>query len=330
MRSLLLRVLLIVWLPLVWTASAAAADFTLRLSHQLPPAHHVARILDGFAADVARETSGRVEVQIFGAEQLFRAGQNHAAVARGQIEAAVVTNFQWGATIPEMNVLSLPYFMTDLERLERFPGSPPAHLLERKLAQKGVRNIAWLYTTRQSIFTSGRRPLHGLEDFRGIKLRGVSRLIDESLVAVGAAPVTMPGSEVYQALQTGVIDAGLTDVAAAYSRRYYEVQKYGTVTPFFAVYFHLFVNPRWWDGLPVGLRAGIERAAAKAERAVIPATEQAAAEAIRRLAEQGMVLHVQEADEVRAWKAAMQPPAMAAFLRLGADARELVELIDAP
>ncbi|MDD3519025.1 MAG: hypothetical protein PHQ14_11800 [Chromatiales bacterium] len=67
-----------------------------------------------------------------------------------------------------------PYFMAGLERFERFPGSPDARLLERKLAQKGAHNIAWLYTRRQGIFTSGRRPLRELEDFRGIKLRGVA------------------------------------------------------------------------------------------------------------------------------------------------------------
>ena len=59
----------------------------------------------------------------------------------------------------------------------------------------------------------------------------------------------MSGSQVYQALQTGVIDAGLTDVSAAYSRKYYEVQEFGVVSPFFSVFFHIYVNPEWDDGL---------------------------------------------------------------------------------
>lgn len=307
---------------------ATAADFTMRLSHQLPPTHHIAQTLDRFAEDVARETGNRVEVQIFGAEQAFRAAQNHAAVARGQVEAAVVTNFQWGGTLPEMNVMTLPYFMTDLDRLQRFPGSEAARMLEAKLLEKGVRNIAWLYTTRQSIFTSNAKPLVQTSDFAGMKIRGLSRLVDEAFVAVNAAPATMPGSEVYQALQTGVIDAGLTDVSAGYSRRFYEVQKYGTVTPFFAVYFHLFVTPTWWDRLPDDVRAGIERAAAKAEQDVIAVTEATAEQAITQLQEKGMVLHLQTADEAEVWKAAMQPPVLDAFRALGDDAAKLVELIE--
>lgn len=307
---------------------ASAADFTMRLSHQLPPTHHIAQTLDRFAEDVARETGNRVEVQIFGSEQAFKAGQNHAAVARGQVEAAVVTNFQWGGTVPEMNVMTLPFFMTDLERLQRFPGSDAARMLEGKLLEKGVRNIAWLYTTRQSIFTSNAKPLIQTSDFAGLKIRGLSRLVDEAFIAVNAAPATMPGSEVYQALQTGVIDAGLTDVSAGYSRRFYEVQKYGTVTPFFAVYFHLFVTPGWWDGLPDDVRAGIERAAAKAEQDVIAVTETTAEQAIAQLKEKGMVLHMQTDEEVAAWKAAMQPPVLEAFRALGDDAAKLVELIE--
>lgn len=308
--------------------TAVAADFTMRLSHQLPPTHHIAKTLDRFAEDVASETGNRVEVQIFGADQAFSASQNHAAVARGQVEAAIVTNFQWGGTIPEMNVITLPFFMTDLERLKRFPGSEAAQLLEAKLLERGVRNIAWLYTSRQSIFTSNSKPLIAPEDFRGMKIRGLSKLVDEGLVAVGAAPATMPGSEVYQALQTGVIDAGLTDVSAGYSRRYYEVQKYGTVTPFFAVYFHLFVTPAWWDGLPDDVREGVARAASKAEQEVFAITEETAADAIVQLREKGMVIHVQSEDEIEVWKARMQPPVLEAFRKLGDDANKLVELIE--
>ncbi|WP_323002376.1 TRAP transporter substrate-binding protein DctP [Denitromonas sp.] len=308
--------------------AANAADFTMRLSHQLPPTHHVAKTLDRFAEDVAKETGSRVEVQIFGSEQAFKAAQNHAAVARGQIEAAIVTNFQWGGTLPEMNVITLPYFMTDLPRLQSFPKSEAAKVLEDKLLEKGVRNIAWLYTSRQSIFTSNGKPLIKTEDFSGMKVRGLSKLVDEGLIAVGAAPATMPGSEVYQALQTGVIDAGLTDVSAAFSRRYYEVQKYGTVTPFFAVYFHLFVTPAWWDKLPADVRAGIERAADKAERDIVGVTEETAANAITQLKEKGMEIYVQSDEEAAVWKSRMQKPVLDAFRKIGPDATKLVDLIE--
>jgi len=306
----------------------AAAEVEFRISHQLPPGHHIAKLVESFAEDVAARTDGRVEVQVFGANQAFAPDQNHPAVARGQIEGAISVNFQWGNTIPEMNVVTIPYYFTDLARIEKFPGSEAASILEEKLLERGVRNIAWFYTTRQSIFTSGHKPLVALEDFEGAKIRGLNRLVDQGLIAAGAAPAAMPGSEVYQALQTRVIDAGLTDVSAAYSRKFFEVQDYGTVAPFFTVYFHLYVNPQWWDGLPDDLRTAIAEAAAEAEQGSIALTEATAEEAIELLQQEGMQLHIQSAEEAEAFKAVMQPPVMQEFLQSSPDAQRLIDAVE--
>lgn len=81
-------------LGLIGAGQAFAQATVMRISHPLPPTHHIAQLIDTFAADVKANTGGKVEVQIFGTEQAFKANQNHAAVARKQIEAGVVTNFQ--------------------------------------------------------------------------------------------------------------------------------------------------------------------------------------------------------------------------------------------
>lgn len=309
-------------------SAPAAAQTVMRVSHQLPPAHHIAQLVDQWAADVERLSEGSLDVEVLGANTAFKPDQNFPAVARGQVEAALSVNFQWGNTIPEMNVVTLPYFMTDIERVKKFPGSEAAQLLEQKLLEKGVRNVAWLFTTNSSIFTSAKKPIVEIDDFEGLKIRGLNKLVDEAFSANGAAPTAMPGSEVYQGLQTGVIDAGLTDVSAAYSRKYYEVQSYGTVTPFFTVYFHLFVNPSWYDGLTEDQRAAISKASANAEQASYELTAQTAASAIEELQAKGMKLHIQTAAETEAWKQAMQPPVMEAFKASTDDAARIVELVD--
>src|SRR6266496_6095981 len=230
---------------LLFAASAAAQSVVMRISHQVPPAHHMTKLLEGFAADVKQRSNGQVEVQLYGSEQLAKAAENFPAVARGTIEAAMSVNFQWGTTIPEMSATLIPYAMGDLERIKRFPTSEARKFLDQKLEQRGVHSVAWLYITREAIITSGKKPIVNLDDFKGVKIRGLNTLTDNALTAVGAAPSAMPGSEVYQALQSGVLDAGLTDLSAAFSRKYYEVQKYGTVGPIFTIYFHMFVNPAW-------------------------------------------------------------------------------------
>jgi C4-dicarboxylate-binding protein DctP len=294
----------------------AQAQVTMRLSHQFPPAHHNARVIGAFAEDVATRSNGQVQVQVFPAEQLARAGENFPGVARGAFEAAAAVNFQWGTTIPEMNVVTIPYAFGEIERIRRFPGSDLARFLEGQLERRAVRNLMWLYTTRFAIYTSNRRPIVALEDFRGLKIRGFNALTDNALTALGAAPSAMPGPEVPQALQSGVLDAGLTDVSAAVSRRFYEFQRFGTVAPSLTVISHVYVNPRWWNGLSAAHRTVIEAAARKAEQDQIGVTEQTASAAVTELRARGMTVHEQTAAEAAAWRGAMQQPVVDAFLRM--------------
>jgi C4-dicarboxylate-binding protein DctP len=298
--------------PSVARAQAAA---TMRLSHQYPPAHHIAKVLEGFAEDVARRSGGTLAVQIFPAAQLAQPRDNFPGVARGAFEAAVDTNFTWGNTIPEMSAPTIPFLFTELPRIEKFPGSPAAQFLEAQSERRGIRTLGWLFTTRSSIFTSSRAPLVRLEDFRGVKIRGLNPLIDNALRAAGAAPAATPAPEVTQALATGVLDAGLTDVSAAVSRRFYEVQKFGTVAPYFCVFTQVYVNPRWWQALGAPQRTALSEAATAAEADAIRVTEATAAAAVGELRAKGMQIHEQTPAESEAWKAVMQRPVLDAFLR---------------
>ena len=316
---------------LVLAAGSASAQqkTTMRISHQVPPAHHLSKMLEAFAADVKSRTNGEIEVQLYGSEQLAKAGENFPSVAKGAFEAAVSVNFQWGKTIPEMSALTIPYLFTDLERIKKFPKSEARKFLDTELDKRGVKSVAWLYITRQSIFTSGKKPLATLDDFKGTKIRGLNPLTDKALSAIGAATSAMPGSEVYQALQSGVLDAGLTDVSAAYSRKYYEIQKFGTVAPYFSVYFHLYANPAWWNGLTPAQRAAVEAAAAKAEIDAIPLTEKTAEDAVAQLRAKGMTLHLQTPAESVQWQAAMQKPVIDEFMKTAPEGgAKIVELLN--
>ncbi len=307
---------------------AQGAKVTMRLSHQLPTGHHMHKLLTSFAESVKAESKGEVEVQIFPAEQAAKANENHPAVARGGIESAMAVNFQWGNTIPETSVTVIPYLLTDLARLKKWVGSEPQKFLDAKINQRGVTNVAWFYLTRQSIYTNNKAPLIKSSDLKGLKVRGLNKLADQALVAVGAAPSALPGPEIYQALQSGVLDAGMTDVSAAVSRRYYEVQKFGTVASNFSVFFHLYANPAWWSALAAPHKAAIEKAARAAEVAAYDLTEATAAAAVGQLREKGMTVHVQTDAEAAEWKAAMQKPVIDEFLKAAtADGQKLIDLI---
>jgi C4-dicarboxylate-binding protein DctP len=307
-------------------SEAKAAE--MRCSHQLPPKHHIAKVIDKWAAEVKSQSNGDINVQIFGANSLRNAKQNIGAVAKGDIECAFSVNFQWGKTVPTMNVTLKPYSVTDKKVLANWPGSPAASFLDGKLLQKGVRNTVWLFTTRMSAYTSKGAPLVKPDDFKGVKIRGINSLVDAGLLALGAAPSAMSGSKVYQALSTGVIDAGLTDISAAYSRKYYEVQDHVTVSPLFSVFFHGYLNPAWYDKLSNTNKNALRVAGEKAAQWAIDLTEESASKAPDQLREKGMKVHIHTASEIATMKGRMGPAFDKAFASAtGEDGKKLLDLI---
>jgi C4-dicarboxylate-binding protein DctP len=311
-------------------SSPAFADATeMRCSHQLPPAHHIAKVIDQWAAEIETLTGGEIDVQVFGANSLVGARENIASVAKGNIECAFSINPQWGKTLPIMNVTLKPYAVTDPATLAAWPGSDAAAFLDEKLLEKGVKNAVWLFTTRMTAMTSKGAPLINPEDFEGVKIRGLNPVADAGLVAMGAAPSAMSGSKVYEALSTGVIDAGMTDIAAAYSRKYYEVQDHVTVVPLFSVFFHGYLNPAWYDGLTDAQKAAISEAGAKAAVWAVDASEEASASAPQQLTDNGMKVHFQTPEEEAAWKELMAPAFDQSFGdATGEDGVKLLELVN--
>ncbi|MFN3937117.1 MAG: TRAP transporter substrate-binding protein DctP [Gemmobacter sp.] len=313
---------------LATTAVAAQAQTVMRCSHQLPPAHHIAVVVDRWAAEVESLSGGSIDVQVFGADSLVKANDNILAVAKGEIECAFSLNFQWGRTLPLMNVTVGPYTMSSIEAWKKWPTSEAAAYLEDKLLEKGVKNIAWMFQTNVSVFTSKGKFLRTPEDFRGVKMRGLGPAFDRGLEAMGATTVGMPGSEVYQALATGVIDAAVTDVAAAWSRKYYEVQDHFVVVPVLAAYLHGYVTPSFWDRLDDSQKAALKEAGEKAAGWALEASIEASASAPDQLRSTGVQVHIATDEENAAFKAIMQPAFAEGFeAETGAEGRELLDLI---
>lgn len=308
-------------------AGTANAATEMRCSHQLPPSHHIAQVIDRWAEAVETESGGEIDVQIFGADSLVGAKENIVAVAKGDIECAYSVNFQWGKTLPIMNVTLAPFAFGDLEIWRKWPESEAAAYLSEKLLAKGVRNVNWLFTTNSSVFTHNDSFLVKPSDFEGVKIRGLTPTFDASLAAMGGAPAAMPGSEVYQALATGVIDAGLTDVAAAVSRKYYEVQDHFTVLPVISVYFHGYVNPAWYDGLSDKSKAALASAGLQAAGWAIEASDAAGQAAPGQLEEKGVQVHINSAEENAALEAIMRPAFDEKFIGEDPDSKKLIELL---
>ncbi len=312
---------------LVSTATGAIAATEMRCSHQLPPAHHIAQVVDKWAAEVEKLSEGEIDVQVFGADSLVGARENIVATAKGDIECAFSLNFQWGKTLPIMNVTVAPFAFGDIEIWKKWPTSEAAAFLEEKLLEKGVKNVVWMFQTNTSVFTTNGEPLVAPEDFEGLKFRGLTPPFDAAFVALGATPTAMPGSEVYQALATGVIDGAITDVAAAVSRKYYEVQDAFTVVPVLSAYLHGYLNPEFYDGLSDKSKAALQEAGLKASEWAIEASTAAGAAGPGELEAKGVTVHIATSEENAALEAVMRPAFDKAFGEGDADSQKLLELL---
>ncbi|WP_149866312.1 TRAP transporter substrate-binding protein DctP [Tropicimonas marinistellae] len=306
----------------------ASAETPMRCSHQLPPTHTVATVIDRWAEEVETLSNGEIDVQIFGADSLVGAKENIVATAKGDIECAFSVQFQWGKTLPIMTVTTAPYAFSDLNIWRNWDGSEAADFLEEKLRSKGVENVVWLFQTNSSVFTSKGKFLTTPADFDGMKVRGLTPAFDAGLAALGAAPTALPGSEVYQALATGVIDGAMTGTDAAVSRKYYEVQDHFVVSPVISVFFHGYVNPKFYEGLSDEAKAALSEAGEKAAVWAVEAAEEALAGAPAELEAKGVQVHIASDEENAAMEAVMRPAFDEAFKSDDPDSQTLLGLID--
>lgn len=318
---------LVLCMVVCWISNAQAEPFKMRVSHQMPETHFLAQEIQTFKKLVEEKTGGGVEVEIYPASQAFKAKEVIGAVVSGSIEAGVSTNFAWAGMIPAMDTFLIPFFITDIPVIDQVIHGTVGDRLFKMMEGKGVVPIMWMLQTRTNIYTSNDKPLVMPADFKGKKMRGTSKLMNLASEALGASTMSISGPEVYQALQRGTLDVGLTGVDAALARHYYEVQKYGTITNNMSIVHVLFVNPGFWNSLSSDLQAAVRECALTVQKKSLQDSEAAKDQALMEL-KQKMTIHVQTPEEQKAWAEVVTQPVLDYYLeKTGAVGRELVELV---
>ncbi|MEC9198331.1 MAG: TRAP transporter substrate-binding protein DctP [Pseudomonadota bacterium] len=308
--------------------TAASAETAMRCAHQLPPQHPVAQIIDTWAAQVETLSGGEIDVQLFPADSLVGANDAILSVAKGDIECAFSVPFVWGKTMPIMGVSLEPFAFSDINIWRNWYGSEAAQFLEGKLREKGLENVAWIFQTRDSAFSSNGKFLAAPEDFKGMKIRGLMPAFNASLEALGASPVSTPGSEVYESLATGVIDGAMAGVDSTVSRKYYEVQDHFSIVPVISVYFHGYTNAKFYAGLSDTAKEALRQAGAEAAATAVKVAEEGEATYPKQLEEKGVSVYRLSDAENAALQEIMYPAFLNAFTAPKEDVEELHGLID--
>ena len=159
----------------------------------------------------------------------------------------------------EFEVFDLPYIFDDTAELHKVTGGPVGTALFKKLEPKGIIGLA--YWDNGFKILSSNKPLKLPADVKGQKMRiQSSQVLSAQMKALGALPQTMAFSEVYQALQTGVVDGTENPPSNLYTQKMHEVQKYAIVSNHGYLGYAVIVNKKFWDGLPADVRATLEGA----------------------------------------------------------------------
>jgi len=182
---------------------------------------------------------------------------------------------------------------------------PIGQALFRKLESKGIIGLA--YWDNGFKVMSANKPLRTPADFRGLKMRiQSSKVLDAQMRALGATPQVMAFSEVYQALQTGVVDGTENPPSNLYTQKMNEVQKYVTLSDHGVIEYAVIVNKKFWDGLPAALRATLEGAMKEATKYANDIARQENEDALAKVKATGKTQLISlTPDEKKAWKKAL-------------------------
>ena len=201
---------------------------------------------------------GRVKVEVYPSGQLMTDDDSLDALAFGEVQMIAVSLSKLDRLTKKFQVFDLPFLFPDIEAVERFQASPAGLALLNVINDKGLRGLAYWHNGMKQIGAS--RPLRLPGDAAGLKFRIMeSDLLQAQILQIKGIPQKMSFVEVYQALQTGAIDAQENTWSNQYSEKFYEVQPYIMETNHGYLGYLVAVNPVFWSSIPDDIRGVLEQ-----------------------------------------------------------------------
>jgi len=207
---------------------------------------------------VAERLGGRVVVEVYPSSQLMNDDDSLEALAFGEIQMIAISLSKFDRLTRKFQVFDLPFLFRDLAEVEAFQGSQVGQDLMNVIVDKGFQGLAYWHNGMKQF--GGPVPIRNPADGDGLKFRIMeSDVLEAQILAMGGNPQKMAFGEVYQALQTGAIDAQENTWSNNFSQKFFEVQDYFTESNHGYLGYLLAVNPSFWKGLPDDVRAELEQ-----------------------------------------------------------------------
>jgi len=254
------------------------------------------------------KTKGRVKVEVYPNSQLYKDREELEALQLGAVQMLAPSVSKFGPLgVRNFEVFDLPYMFADEHSLERVVEGPVGAGLFKLLEPKGITGLAYWFNGFKE-FTAN-KPLRKLDDFKGLKIRiQSSKILEGEIKALGAIPQVMAFSEVYTALQQGVVDGEENTPSNKYTQKMHEVQKHMTMSDHGVVMYAVVVNKKFWDGLPPDIRKSLNEAMAESTKYVWDIAKKENDDALAKIrAAKTTEIYVLPPAEKAVWRKAMLP-----------------------
>ncbi len=264
MRKFTMATIATVAMIAMGTATTQAQEIVIKFSHVVAPQTPKGKAADKFKELAEKYTNGKVKVEVYPNSQLYKDKEEVEALQLGAVQMLAPSLAKFGPLgAKEFEVFDLPFIFEDRNALRKVTEGEIGKSLLKKLDSKGILGLA--YWDNGFKIMSANRPLKSPDDFLGLKMRiQSSKVLEAQMKALGALPQVMAFSEVYQALQTGVVDGTENPPSNMYTQKMYEVQKHATMSRHGYLGYAVIVNKKFWEGLPADVRASLEKAMAEA------------------------------------------------------------------
>ena len=256
-RSILASTLALVASPML---AQAQSPIVLKFSHVVAPDTPKGKGAIRFKELAEERTKGRVKVEVYPNSQLYKDKEELEALQLGAVQMLAPSLAKFGPLgVKEFEVFDLPYLFKDADAFRAVTDGTVGQDLFKKLESKTIKGLA--YWDNGFHIMSANKPLHAVADFKGLKMRiQSSKVLDAQMRALGAIPQVMAFSELYQALQSGVVDGTEGVPSNFYTQKIFEVQKHITLSNHGHLAYAVIANKKFWDGLPPDIRTTLEGA----------------------------------------------------------------------
>ena len=247
-------------LSLSLSGAALAAPIVIKVSHVVAEHTPKGQSALKFKELAEKKLPGKVQVQVFPSSQLFGDAKEMEALLLGDVQIIAPSLSKFARYTKKLQVFDLPFLFQDIAAVDRFQHSPTGRALLDAMKSKGIKGLAYWHNGMKQMSTD-KDQLRVPADAKGLKFRiQQSDVIEAQFRALGANPQKMAFSEVYQALQTGVVDGQENTWSNIWSQKFFEVQKSIAETNHGVIDYMVITNAKWWDGLPPDVRKGLAEA----------------------------------------------------------------------